>query len=62
MLVKRLDNGNLLVPARAESDDGDVLGDGTAEIGPDDPDYEAWARELERQQARPGSSSGRPAG
>ena len=49
--VKRLPNGNLLVPARAESDDGEVLGDRIVEIGPDDPQYDAWAAELERQQA-----------
>jgi hypothetical protein len=49
--VKRLRNGNLLVPARAESDDGGVIGDGMVEIGPDDPDYDEWVRELERQAA-----------
>jgi hypothetical protein len=49
--VKRLRNGNLLVPARADSDDGGVIGDGMVEIGPDDPDYDEWVRELERQAA-----------
>jgi hypothetical protein len=65
VLVKRLSNGNLLVPARAESDEG-VIGDGMVEIGPDDPDYDEWVRQLERQRAPapppPGSSSGRPGG
>jgi hypothetical protein len=59
VFVKRLPNGNLLVPSRVESDDG-VIGDGVVEIGPDDPDYDEWARELERQQPPPRSSSGRP--
>jgi hypothetical protein len=50
-LAKRLQNGNLLVPARAESDGGGVIGDGMVEIGHDDPDYDEWVRELEGQAA-----------
>jgi hypothetical protein len=51
VLVKRLSNANLLVLARAESDG--VIGDGIVEIGPDDPDYDEWVRELERQRHTP---------
>ncbi len=41
MTVKKLDNGNLLVPRRAEGEDG-MLGDSMVEIGPDDSEYAAW--------------------
>ncbi len=41
MIVKKLPNGNLLVPKRAEGPDG-IIGDGVEEIGPDNPDYEKW--------------------
>ena len=46
----RLPNGNLLIPARAESDDGTVIGDGMIEIGPEHPDFAAWsAGAVERE-------------
>jgi hypothetical protein len=32
----------VLVPKRAESPDGEVIGDGIVDIGPDDPDYAEW--------------------
>mgnify|MGYP003612350346 CR=1 FL=1 len=41
MIAKKLDNGRILVPARAESDSG-VIGDGMTTIGPDHPDYPEW--------------------
>jgi hypothetical protein len=44
---RRLAPDRLLVPMRAESDDG-VIGDGAVEIGPDHPQYESWAAYLER--------------
>jgi len=34
-------NDRMLIPMRAESDNGDI-GDGWIEIGPDDPRYEEW--------------------
>jgi hypothetical protein len=37
----RLPDGDLMVPARAESDDG-VIGDGMVRVSPGDPLYEAW--------------------
>ena len=40
MQPKRLPNGNLLVPKRAEGDGW--VGDGLVEIGPDDPEYKRW--------------------
>jgi hypothetical protein len=38
----------LLVPARATS--GAVTGDGLLEIGPDDPNYAAWAAWFRQQR------------
>lgn len=37
-----LPNGNLVVPRRVESEDGQTVGDGFEEIGPDHPEYESW--------------------
>ena len=39
----RLDNGNLMVPLRAESEDG-VLGDGMVEINADDELARRWVK------------------
>jgi hypothetical protein len=41
MYARKLPNGDLLVPVRAESEDG-TLGDALAAIGPSHPDYAAW--------------------
>lgn len=41
MDAKRLADGRLLVPARAEGDDG-MIGDGMVTIGPGDPGYDEW--------------------
>ena len=41
MIVRVLPNGNLLVPVRIEGEDG-TIGDATAEIGPDSPDFQNW--------------------
>ena len=49
MNVKRLPNGKLLVPRRAESEDG-TIGDSVEEIGPGHPDYRAWMEWLARQE------------
>lgn len=43
MYVIKLDNGNLRVPHTALSEDGQILGEGYVEIGPDDPDYSRLA-------------------
>ena len=51
-MVKRLPNGNLLVPKRAVDEKTGAIGDGLVEIGPSDPDYEAWVRYLERVQSQ----------
>ena len=38
-----LENGNLLIPKRAVSDDDTpIIGDGMEEITPDDSDYKKW--------------------
>lgn len=41
MNAYRLPDDRLLIPRRAEGPDG-LIGDGMVEIGPDDPEYEAW--------------------
>lgn len=51
--AKRLENGNLLVPRRADTgEEGGPIGDALVEIGPDDPEYDAWLRAVERAEAR----------
>ena len=41
----KLPDGDLMVPARAESDDG-VIGDGMVRVSPGEPLYEAWLAEV----------------
>jgi hypothetical protein len=43
MYVIKLDNGNLRVPHSTLSEDGQILGEGYVEIGPEDPDYSRLA-------------------
>lgn len=43
---KKLPNGKLLVPRRAEGPGG-MIGDGLVEIGPDDPEYADWLAWIE---------------
>ena len=38
-MYPRLENGKLLVPKRAESEDGQTVGDTWVELPPDHPDY-----------------------
>jgi hypothetical protein len=45
-VVRRLPNGNLLVPQRAEGEG--VVGDGFVELAPGDEGYDEWAAYLER--------------
>jgi hypothetical protein len=45
MNAKVLPNGNLLVPQRAEADDGTV-GDGMDEITPQHPEYARWCEYI----------------
>jgi hypothetical protein len=40
MFAKKLPNGNLLVPFRAET--GGVIGDGMKEVAPGTPEYDEW--------------------
>lgn len=49
MKIEKLENGNLLIPKRAEADDdGDgVIGDGVEEITPDHPEYQKWQKWLD---------------
>lgn len=47
LTARRLPNGNLLIPKRAESDDG-MIGDGMIEIDPSHPDFEMWLAESFR--------------
>jgi len=46
MEAKKLPNGKLLVPRRAEGPGG-IVGDGMDEIGPDDPGYADWLAWIE---------------
>jgi len=46
-----LDDGRLLVPRRAESDDGQTVGDCWVEVRPDDADYAEWLEAIERLDA-----------
>ena len=45
MLPERLPNGNLLVPMRAEGEDG-LVGDSVVEIGPEHPHFVDWEEFL----------------
>lgn len=45
MAARRLPDGRLRVPVRAEGPGG-IVGDGMAEIGPDDPRYQQWDEYL----------------
>jgi hypothetical protein len=45
MEVKRLSNGNLLVPVRCEGEDG-IIGDTVEEIPPSHPEYKEWVKYL----------------
>ena len=49
MQAKRLPDGRLEVPRRAESETG-TIGDGLVIIGPDDPLYEVWDQYLRRSE------------
>lgn len=47
MIVRTYPNGDLGVPARAESDG--VVGDGMMRIGPDHPDYMEWQDAIDNE-------------
>jgi len=49
VIASRLNNGNLLVPKRAETNG--TIGDALVEIGPDDPEFQAWITYLNRIEA-----------
>jgi len=46
----RLPDGRLLVPARAKAEDGAVVRVGVMAIGPEHPDFEAWAKLSRREE------------
>lgn len=48
MNARRLPNGNLLVPMRAETEG--AIGDCMIEIGPDHPDFKEWEADLRRSE------------
>lgn len=52
MQAYKLDNGNLLIPRRAEGEGG-LLGDGMVEVGPDDPDYKGWVEWYAKRGEEP---------
>ena len=50
--VKRLDNGKLLIPRRADTGDEEgIIGDALVEIGPDDSEFAEWDAWLKEQDA-----------
>jgi len=50
MEVKKLRNGNLLVPMRAEDKSG-AIGDALVEISSKHPKYAAWIKYIEKKAA-----------
>lgn len=54
--AKRLESGNLLVPLRAEAEDG-LVGDGMVEVAPGDPEYERWAPYVGEEPSASSSQS-----
>lgn len=46
---ERIGPDRLRVPRRAEGPNG-TIGDGMVEIGPEDPEYDAWAEWIDRQR------------
>jgi hypothetical protein len=46
VIVTKLPSGNLLIPFRAESEDGDLLGDALIEVSPDDPLFDLYSAEI----------------
>jgi hypothetical protein len=44
---QRLDDGRIMVPKRAESEDGQSVGIGWVELTPDDPQYRDWLAYVE---------------
>jgi len=52
-----LPNGNLVVPRRVESEDGQTVGDGFEEIGPDHPEYASAEAASRRSWPFPASTS-----
>ena len=51
MNAYQLENGNLLIPKRAEAES--LLGDGMTEVSPGDPDYAAWMDYYHRRGEEP---------
>ncbi len=56
MIVRVLPNGNLLVPVRLEGEDG-TIGDATAEIGPDSPDFQNWVKWMKHEAGKSGRTA-----
>jgi hypothetical protein len=52
---KRMANGKIRIPRRAEGTGG-MVGDAVTEIGPDDPEYAKWDDALREQEQRSTSS------
>jgi len=42
-------NKVLYIPMRAESENGDLIGDGMIPIGEDHPDYDKWYEEYKKK-------------
>ena len=46
---RRLPDGRIEAPARAETDDG-LIGDGVVVLGPSDPMFDEWSAWLDRHE------------
>lgn len=44
---QRLGDGRILIPKRAESEDGEAVGLGWVELTEDDPQYDDWMKYIE---------------
>lgn len=55
MEPRRLPDGRIRIPVRAE--DGDVVGDGWLDIGPEHPEFEAWDADVKKNESRAGSAA-----
>lgn len=49
-MIARLPNGHLLVPEASYDPDLGIDADGYVEIGPDHPEFELYAKDLERYE------------
>ena len=52
-MVEILPDGRLVVPVRADSGDGTIIGDGVMTIDQSHPDFQKWMAWIERTKVQP---------